>query len=142
MAIRPRDGVLAMETMLFADEVIPPDSLDELPRTAAARRAKRELEMAQQLIESLSADFEPEQVPRRVPRARARDDRAQGGRARRSRSRRPTEEPQKVPDLMAALEASIAAAKGPSAGGSKKKSAPAAVRTAPSSTGKKATAKK
>ena len=30
VAIRPRSGVLAMETMLFADEVIPPDALDEL----------------------------------------------------------------------------------------------------------------
>ena len=30
VAIRPRDGVLAMETMLFADEVVPTDSLDEL----------------------------------------------------------------------------------------------------------------
>ena len=34
VAIRPRDGVLAMETMLFADEVIDPDSLDELADAA------------------------------------------------------------------------------------------------------------
>ena len=34
--------------------------------------------MARQLIDSLSSDFEPEQVPRRVPRPRARHDRAQG----------------------------------------------------------------
>ena len=30
VAIRPRDGALAMETMLFADEVVPTDSLEEL----------------------------------------------------------------------------------------------------------------
>ena len=47
VAIRPRDGVLTMETMLFADEVIPPDSLDELaPASRRRRRRKRELDMA------------------------------------------------------------------------------------------------
>ena len=30
VAIRPHNGVLTMETMLFADEVVPPDSLDDL----------------------------------------------------------------------------------------------------------------
>ena len=45
-----------------------------------AEATKRELTMAQQLIESLSAEFEPDQVPRRVPRAGARPDRAQGRR--------------------------------------------------------------
>ena len=38
VAIRPRDGVLAMETMLFADEVIPPDSLEELAAATATSR--------------------------------------------------------------------------------------------------------
>src|SRR5919106_6554108 len=31
VAIRPRDDVLTMETMLFADEVVPPDQLEDLP---------------------------------------------------------------------------------------------------------------
>ncbi len=93
VALRPREGVLAMETMLFADEVISPDSLDELT-VDGGKTSQRELEMAKQLIESLSADFEPEAVPRRVPRARARADRAQGrgrddhDRGARARSRR------------------------------------------------------
>src|ERR671922_2039984 len=30
-AIRPSNGVLTMETMLFSDELVPPDQLDELP---------------------------------------------------------------------------------------------------------------
>src|SRR4051812_23995546 len=59
VAIRPRDGVLAMETLLFADEVISPNDLDEFPEEAK-KTTKRELDMAQQLIDSLSADFEPE----------------------------------------------------------------------------------
>ena len=61
VAIRPRDGVLAMETMLFADEVVPPDTLDELRRRVEeVKTSKRELDMATQLIESLSADFDPD----------------------------------------------------------------------------------
>ena len=36
--------------------------------------------MAEQLVESLAGDFEPERVPRRLPRAGARPDRAEGGR--------------------------------------------------------------
>ena len=38
VAIRPRDGVLAMETMLFADEVVPTDSLDEMADATATSR--------------------------------------------------------------------------------------------------------
>ena len=38
--------------------------------------------MAKQLIDSLTSDFDPEQVPRRVPRGAAGADRAQGARAR------------------------------------------------------------
>ena len=38
VAIRPRDDVLTMETMLFADEVVPPDTLDERGRRVDRRR--------------------------------------------------------------------------------------------------------
>src|SRR5918999_5167194 len=53
VAIRPRDGVLAMETMLFADEVVPPDSLEELEADGNVKTSDRELTMARQLIDSL-----------------------------------------------------------------------------------------
>ena len=49
-----------METMLFADEVIPPDKLDERPGESKKKTSKRELDMAAQLIESLSSDFDPD----------------------------------------------------------------------------------
>src|SRR5215217_4201192 len=52
VAIRPRDGVLAMETMLFADEVVPTDTLDELASDGAVKTTERELTMARQLIDS------------------------------------------------------------------------------------------
>jgi DNA end-binding protein Ku len=122
VALRPRDGVLTMETMLFADEVISPDSLDELSAAAdGGKTTKRELEMAKQLIDSLSADFEPAQYTDQY-RERVLDliERKAAGET--ITIEAPSEEPKKVPDLMAALEASIAAAKSPSSGGSKRKS--------------------
>ena len=61
VAIRPAPGdVLMMETMIFADEVVPPDELDDLPAAEELKASERELKMAQQLIDSLSSDFEPE----------------------------------------------------------------------------------
>jgi DNA end-binding protein Ku len=59
-AIRPLDGVLAMSTMRFADEVVPRRDIDELP----ARRSKptaKELRMALQLLDSLESDWDPKQ---------------------------------------------------------------------------------
>jgi DNA end-binding protein Ku len=121
VALRPREGVLAMETMLFADEVINPDSLDELT-VDGSKTSGRELDMAKQLIDSLSADFEPEAY-RDEYRERVLEliERKAAGET--ITIETPEEEPQKVPDLMAALEASIAASKGPSGGGSKRKGA-------------------
>ena len=57
VAIRPREGLLAMETMLFADEVVPTDSLDEMTTDTTVKTSDRELTMARQLIDSLSSDF-------------------------------------------------------------------------------------
>jgi DNA end-binding protein Ku len=141
VALRPRDGVLAMETMLFADEVISPDSLDELT-VDGGKTSKRELEMAKQLIESLAADFEPEQY-RDEYRDRVLEliERKAAGET--ITIEAPEEEPEKVPDLMAALEASIAAAKGPSSGEStKKKKSSRSGSNGSKATRKKTTAKK
>jgi DNA end-binding protein Ku len=57
-ALRPKDGVLVLSTMLFADEVIATGDLD-VPTTDKTKPADRELAMAKQLIESLSAPFDP-----------------------------------------------------------------------------------
>ena len=84
----------------------PPDSLEELAADGDVKTTKRELDMAQAADRVALRRLRAEQVPRRVPRARARPDRAQGRRARRSRSRRPQPSRKEVPDLMAALEAS------------------------------------
>src|SRR3954466_6418708 len=55
-AIRPMGKVLTMATMRFADEVVTLEELDDVvPENG--KLSKRELEMARQLIESLSTDF-------------------------------------------------------------------------------------
>ena len=122
VALRPMEGdLLGMTTMLFADEVVDPEAIDELEAVEEVEAGERELAMAQQLIESLSADFEPdkyhdtyrERVLELIERKAAGEDVAVQPEA---------EEPGPVPDLMAALEASIAAAKDKGGGGEKAKS--------------------
>jgi DNA end-binding protein Ku len=122
VAIRPRDDVLTMETMLFSDEVVPPDDLDDMPEDKGKKTTKRELDMATQLIDSLSGEFEPEKY-RDEYRDRVLDLIERKAQGEEIVIEAPPEEPKEVPDLMAALEASIASAKGQ--GGGKRKPAPA-----------------
>jgi DNA end-binding protein Ku len=129
VAIRPRDGALAMETMLFADEVIPADSLEEIAAADGdVQTSDRELAMANQLIESLASDFEPEKY-RDEYRERVLDLIERKAQGETIVIEEPEAEPEKVPDLMAALEASIASAKKPApkkkSGSTKKKKEPA-----------------
>jgi DNA end-binding protein Ku len=120
VAIRPRDGALAMETMLFADEVIPPESLEELASADGdVQTSDRELAMANQLIESLASEFDPGKY-RDEYRERVLDLIERKAQGETIVIEEPAAEPEKVPDLMAALEASIASAKKP-----KRKSSPA-----------------
>jgi DNA end-binding protein Ku len=109
-ALRPTNDVLTLTTMLFGDEVLSPDRLDELDSVGEAEATDRELAMAQQLIESLSTEFEPtkyhdeyrERVLELIERKAAGEEIAVVPQA---------EEPAAAPDLMAALEASLAAVK-------------------------------
>jgi DNA end-binding protein Ku len=143
-AIRPAGDVLTMETMLFADELIDPGDIDELP-DEDVNATDREVEMAQQLIESLATDFEPskykdeyrERVLELIERKAAGQEVAMPAEP---------EAPAAVPDLMAALEASLAAAKGTKAKASTasngaKKAAPKKKPAAKRTTAKKPRAK-
>ena len=60
VALRPMGDVLGMATMIFSDEVLSPDRLDELADSTAVKTTKRELDIAKQLVDSLAGDFEPE----------------------------------------------------------------------------------
>lgn len=58
-AIRPRDGVLLLSTMRYADEVVDPAELDAEGLVDEIQLTDRELTMAEQLIGSLTAEFDP-----------------------------------------------------------------------------------
>ncbi|MDX6605227.1 MAG: end-binding protein Ku [Solirubrobacterales bacterium] len=111
-AIRASNGVLTLTTMRFADEVVPPSELDDLLPQKKPKVAKREQEMAEQLIDSLSTRFDPsgyrdeyrEQLLGLIER------KAEGKEIVTPEAEAPTAT--KAPDLMAALEESIAAVKG------------------------------
>jgi DNA end-binding protein Ku len=112
VAIRPAPGgVLMMETMIFADEVVSPESIDDLPDAGDLDVTDRELKMAQQLIESLTSEFEPEKYKDEY-REKVLEliERKASGEEIAVQHEAP--QPAKVPDLMAALEASLAAVKG------------------------------
>jgi DNA end-binding protein Ku len=110
-AIRTSGGVLTLTTMRFADEVVPASELEEVLPDRAPAVAKKEQEMAEQLIESLSTDFDPgsyrdeyrEQLLGLIER------KAEGKEIVASEAEAP--KATKAPDLMAALEESIAAVK-------------------------------
>jgi DNA end-binding protein Ku len=125
VALRPSNGVLAMSTMNFADEVVDPDKFDDKPDEIET--SKRELDMAKQLIDSLTSEWEPDKY-RDTYRERVLElieQKAEG----KEIAVQPVEEPQPVPDLMAALEASVKAARQdakPKSNGSKTKKKPAA----------------
>lgn len=58
-ALKDHD-VLEMATMLFADEVVDPERLDDIPEADDVKTNERELDIAKQLVESLSGEFEPD----------------------------------------------------------------------------------
>src|SRR3954468_23304604 len=60
VALRPMGDALGMATMIFADEVLSADSIDEIAEVAEIKTTKRELDIAKQLVASLAGDFEPE----------------------------------------------------------------------------------
>jgi DNA end-binding protein Ku len=124
-AIRPADGVLTLETMLFADELVPTGQLDELP-DEDVRATEREIQMAMQLIESLTTEFDPTKY-RDTYREAVLEMIERKAEGQEITIEPPPEEPAKVPDLMAALEASLAATKKKPSTGTK---APAAKKPA------------
>ncbi len=114
VTIGPRDGRLALTTMRFADEIRDTKGIDGGGRK---QPAKAELDQAVALIDALSADWDPADWKDEF-RARLEDviDRKRKGRTIEAPEAR--DEPEPMPDLMAALEESLANAK---RGGKKKK---------------------
>jgi DNA end-binding protein Ku len=108
-ALRAKDGALVMATLLYADEVLPIEELD-VPGLEV-ELSERELQMAEQLIESLTEKFDPDKF-RDEYREKVMELIEQKAEGQEIVVQPVSEAPTPVVDLMAALEASLAAAKG------------------------------
>jgi DNA end-binding protein Ku len=106
-ALRPKDGKLLISTMVYADEVVPAKEVGEFDGLDDIAVSDKELAMAKQLIESLSADFDPAEF-RDEYRDKVLDliERKAGGEEIVVEVPAPADEG-RVVDLMAALEASV-----------------------------------
>jgi DNA end-binding protein Ku len=108
--VRPANGRLVMETLHFADEVRVADDIDEMGHLdGAPEPSDKELAMAEQLLESLTTDWDPERYEDtyRVRVLELIESKAEGKAIVSDRE----EESAPVIDLMAALEASVKKAK-------------------------------
>ncbi len=109
-AIRAEDGRLVMSSLAYADEVVDPGTIEELQGLADVEVNDREVAMAESLVESLTAEFAPakyhdeyrEQVMALI-QMKADGESFEAPEV--------AAEKPKVVDIMAALEASVAAAK-------------------------------
>ncbi len=118
-AIRPMEGVLTMATMRFADEVVAPGEISEVLGEDAGKPNKKELDMAKALIDSLSSDFDAGQYrdEYREELLALIERKAKGEAVVATKGEAP--KPTKAPDLMAALEESLAAVKSEDDGAAK-----------------------
>jgi DNA end-binding protein Ku len=107
-ALRAKDGALVMATLLYGDEVLPIEELD-VPGIEV-ELSDRELRMAEQLIESLSEKFDPDKF-RDEYREKVIELIEKKAEGQEIVAQPVSEAPTPVVDLMAALEASLAAAK-------------------------------
>jgi DNA end-binding protein Ku len=109
-AIRAEDGRLVMSTLAYADEVLDPADIEELQALDAVDVSDREAKMAEALVDSLTAPFEPEKYHDEY---REQVMALIGKKAEGEEFEMPevAAEKPKVVDIMAALEASVAAAK-------------------------------
>jgi DNA end-binding protein Ku len=148
-AIRAEEGRLVMSSPAYADEVVDPDDIEELRGLDEVEVTRKEMAMAESLVASLSADFEPEKYHDEYREEVMALIRKKADGEEFEAPEIAAEKPNVI-DIMAALEASVAAAKEargrhPAKKATAKKTAAkksAAKKTAKKATVKKATAKK
>jgi DNA end-binding protein Ku len=104
--IRARDGQLVLTTMLFHDELRPSKEI----APGGKKPAKKQLDQAVALIEALSEDWDPDSYDDRY-RKRLQDVLRRKKKRQKIEAPEQRKEPKPVPDLMAALEKSLAEAR-------------------------------
>jgi DNA end-binding protein Ku len=102
--IRPMDGVLALETMHFADEVRNAKDLDNVP--GRLKLTDKERRVAKQLLDSLASEWEPDKYEDTYRTAVLQLIKRKG-KGEEIELERPEPDEGRVVDLMAALEASV-----------------------------------
>lgn len=145
VAVRPMgDDALGMATMVFPDEIIDHSAIDELAAVEEVEINARELAIAKQLVDSLTGEFDPEkyQDTYREEVLALVERKAQGEQI--AVQPEADEEEGEVPDLMAALKASLDAvrAREGNGGTSAKKAAPEKQQAEKQRAAKKPAAKK
>jgi DNA end-binding protein Ku len=101
--VRPRDGLLALTTMLFWDEVRPTDGI----APGGRKPAKKKVDQAVAVIEALSVDWDPERYTdcfrqrlQKIVKAKQKGETV--------KVQAEPKQPKPAPDLMEALEATLA----------------------------------
>jgi DNA end-binding protein Ku len=108
VAIRARDGVLLLSTMLFADEIRPTKDVDG---GSARKPPKQQLDRAVAIVQELSTDWKPHRYRDRY-RKRLEKLIASKGKGRTITPPEREREPEPQPDLMEALERTLQEIKG------------------------------
>jgi DNA end-binding protein Ku len=142
VAVRPHGELLQMDTLIYFDEIVPQDRIDELP-DESVEVTERELAIAKQLVESLATGWTPEQYQDeyREKVLQLIEQKASGEEV---VVQPAAEEEAPVPDLMSALKASLDAVRERPGGEPEGKAAPKAKKQAakkPAEKKRKATAK-
>ena len=109
VAVREHDELLALTTMLFADELRTNDEIDAIPTGAVGEPKRGEVSQAVKLIEAMARDFDPDayedhyrqRLLELVERKR------KSKRAKLPAVAEAEQEPEPAPDLMAALKSSL-----------------------------------
>ena len=128
VAVRPHGDLLQMDTLVYFDEIVPQDRIDELP-DETVEVTERELSIAKQLVESLATEWKPgeyrdeyrEKVLQLIESKAAGEEIA---------VQPAMEDAAPVPDLMSALKASLDAVRRDDAPAAPEKK-PAAKKRAP-----------
>lgn len=109
-ALRAQDGHLVLSTLAYADEVVAPSAIDEFSELDDVELSDREMKMAEALVHSLADEFHPDQY-RDDYREQVLDLITKKAAGEEFEIPETTAPAPNIVDLMAALEASVDAAK-------------------------------